>query len=182
MARDLDLTMEEEQEEKAGHAAVKKAQSGHRKPLKLKHKILLVVISLVLMGLLRTGFMFLIIGLLPSIVSYYIDISADRYMFKTILACNLCGMLPFIEKMLHHGPSNAVLQEVMGDFTNWFIIFGSALLGWLIVEVCPLIAQKLIVGFNQTQITRIERLQKKIEREWGSEVKELSETGEVDNL
>jgi hypothetical protein len=182
MATETDLTMQEEEEAKAGHEAVKKAGSGRHKPLRMKHKIMLIVLSLLLMGFLRTGFMFVIIGLLPSIVAYYMDITADRYTFKTIFACNLCGMLPYIGRMLHEGPSSALLQNLMGTAMNWVIIYGTAILGWLLVEICPMIAQVLIAGFSQAQITRIERLQKKIEREWGPEVTELSKEGGIDGL
>jgi 1,4-dihydroxy-2-naphthoate octaprenyltransferase len=88
-----DITMQEEEDVKAGQAAFKKASSNQRNKMKLKHRILLILISLVLMGVLRTGFMFILIGLLPSVVAYYMDVSAERYSFKTIFACNLSAFL-----------------------------------------------------------------------------------------
>lgn len=174
MSTRIETTMQEDEDAKAGMKAAKIATTVKRKKMRFKHKLLLIIISLVLMGVLRQGFLFIIIGLLPSIVAYYMDVSSGRYSFKTIFACNLSGMLHYIGIMLHEGPSSIVLQSVMGNAQNWVIIYGSALLGWLLVEICPMIAQVMIVGFNQTQIGRIERLQKKIEGEWGPEVTQLS--------
>lgn len=169
-----DITMQEEMDAKAVAAAAKRATTTKRKNMTLKQRLLLLIISIVLMGVLRTGFMFVIIGLLPSIVAYYMDVTAERHSFKTIFACNLAGLMPFIGKMLHQGPSSALLQEIMGSGLNWVMIYGAAFFGWLLIELCPMIAQVMVSSFNQTQVSRIERLQKKIECEWGSEVTQLN--------
>ncbi len=148
-----------------------------RPPMRTKHKVILIVTGLLMMGVLRTGFMFLIIGIMPSIVAYYMDVSAERYTFKTIFACNLTGMLPYIAKLLEHGPSSAVLQSVMGDANSWIIIYGSAIMGWLLIKICPMLAQFLVLGVSHTQISTIEHVQKKIEGEWGQEVTQFSTSG-----
>lgn len=145
-----------------------------RPKMRLRTKILLIFFSLLLMAILRTGFVFFIIGVLPSIVAYYTDVSKHRYTFKSIFACNLSGMLPFLGKMMMHGPSSSLLQEIMSRGTNWLIIYASAMLGWLLVQVCPMIAQIMIVGLHQTQVARMKRVQEKIEGEWGPEVAQFS--------
>ena len=145
-----------------------------RPKMRARNKLLLIIFGLLLMALLRTGFVFLIIGLLPSFVAYFMDVSKHRFAFRTIFACNLSGMLPYIGKMLAHGPSSAMLQDIMSHATNWIIIYMSALIGWLLIQVCPMIAQIFITGFHQTQISRMKALQKKIEGEWGPEVTQFS--------
>lgn len=160
--------------ETAAPAAEDKKPAVRRK-MKLKNKILLYVISLLLIGFLRTGFLFVIIGLLPSIVAYFMDVTSNRHNFKTVFACNLTGMLPYLGTMLQNGPaSQAVLQSVMGDMNAWLIIYGAAMMGMLLVKICPQIAQFLIVGIAHTQIGHIEHVQKKIENEWGEEVTQFS--------
>jgi hypothetical protein len=128
-----------------------------------------------MMVYLRTGFMFVLIGLLPSIVTYYMDVTKHQFIFKTVFASNLSGMIPFVGNMLHQGATSSVLNEIMGTGSNWFIIYGSAFIGWLLVQIGPMMAQGLVVGFHQSQIVRIERLQKKIEAEWGPEVTQFSQ-------
>ncbi len=130
--------------EKPAEAPAGKAPP-RRQKMRFKYKLLLIVSSLAMMGLLRTGFMFVIIAMLPSIVAYYFDVTKQRYLFRSIFASNLSGLLPFIGQLLQHGPSsNGVLQKVMGSSFTWFMVYGAAMMGWLLVKVCPLIAQMMI--------------------------------------
>jgi hypothetical protein len=169
-----DTTMEEERIAEQVDREMKAKMNRKSGKMRTKHKLLLIVLSLALMVLLRTGFMFIIIAILPSIVAYYVDVTAERYTFKTIMAANLCGVMPFLEKMLIAGPSNAVLQSIMGSALNWVIIYGAALMGWLLVQICPTLSQVMVVGFHNSQAARIQHLQKKILSEWGNEVTEFS--------
>ncbi len=145
-----------------------------RPKMRFKYKFLLIVFSLLMMGLMRTGFVFFVIGMLPCIVAYYMDISKYRYTFKTIFAANMSGMMPFITKLLAHGPSSTALQEIMGNGFNWVVIYGSAIVGWLLILLCPMIAQVMVAGVNQTHYMRYDLLRKKLESEWGDEVKQFS--------
>ena len=151
-----------------------------------RSKLLLIVLSLVMMGVFRTGFVFIIIGMMPTIVTHYLDISRKRYMFRTIFAFNLSGMMPFLAELLQNGPNSVTMQNVMGDAGNWFLIYGSALIGWMIVRVAPMVAHTFINGFHSTQIMRLRSNQQRIEKEWGPEVTRLSrksrETAEEDDL
>lgn len=154
-------------------SAAKLALGTKRQKMRFKHKLILIVFSLLMMAFLRTGFVFFVIGMLPCIVAYYMDVSKHRYIFKSIFSSNLSGMMPFITRIIHEGPSSSLLQEIMGDATNWIIIYGAALMGWLLVKVCPIITQSMVKGIHQTQIMRYEWVQKKLENEWGDEVKQF---------
>lgn len=151
-----------------------------------RSKLLLILFSLGLMAVFRTGFVFIIIGMMPSIVASFLDVTRKRYMFKSVLACNLAGMMPFIGELLRHGPNSVTMQNIMGDAGNWVIIYGSALIGWMMVRGMPMIAYSFINGFHSTQIMRLRGNQKRIENEWGPEVTRLSrknrETAEEEEL
>lgn len=158
----------------AASSAATKATTTPRTKMRFKHKLILIVSSLIMMGLLRTGFVFFVIGMLPAIVAYYMDVSKHRYTFKSIFAANLSGMMPYVSEIIHNGPSSTMLQQIMGSSNTWVIIYGSAILGWLLVQVCPMVAHAMVVGVHQTQHARYDRLQKKLESEWGDEVKQFS--------
>ncbi|MFZ4542267.1 MAG: hypothetical protein ACOYNL_10845 [Rickettsiales bacterium] len=168
--------MSDEKPAKSEKKKKKENTSGNtgKKRMRFKHKFVLIVFSIVMMGLLRTGFVFFVIGMLPCIVAYYMDVSKYRYTFKSVFAANLSGMMPYITKIIYHGPSSTLLQEIMGDSTTWIIIYGAALLGWMLVKVCPMVAQAMVAGVHQTQFMRYDWLQKKLENEWGDEVKQFS--------
>lgn len=175
-----DTTMEEERFAQQIDREMKVKMTKKRGAMRTKHKLLLIIVSLLMMGLFRTGFIFVLIGLLPSIVAYYVDVTVERYTFKTVLACNLCGMMQFLEQMLIAGPSSATLQAIMGHGINWFVIYGSALMGWLLVQICPTLSQIMVIGFHQSQAARIQNLQKKIVSEWGKEVTEFGKETDED--
>ncbi len=149
-----------------------------RQPMRRRTRILMFIASFILMGVLRTGFMFIIIAMLPSIVTYYIDQSRRQYTFKTIFACNLSGVMPFIGRMMHYGPSSSTMEEIMGNASNWLIIYGSAMIGFLLIRLAPMIAHMMISGFHSTQVIRLSRNQKRIESEWGQEVTQFSRENE----
>lgn len=149
-----------------------------RHKMRGRNKLLLIIFSLLMMGVLRTGFVFLIIALLPSIVAYYMDISKHRYTYTAIFSSNFAAVMPYLGRMLHHGPSSSVLQEIMGSAATWIIIYGAAFMGWLLVQTCPMFAQSIVRNYHQGQVARFERMQKKIESEWGPEVTQFSSVPE----
>lgn len=148
--------------------------------MRFKYKLLLMISSLLMMAFLRTGFVFFIIGMLPAVVAYYLDRNPHRYKFRTIFACNLSGILPFMGKMIEYGPSSGTLQEIMSSPGTWAIIYGAAGMGLLLTNITPLIAHALINGMHQTQINRLQRAQKKIEQEWGREVTQFGTESEAE--
>jgi hypothetical protein len=150
-----------------------------RRKMGFMRKLMLIVFSLVAMAVLRSGFIFFLIGMLPSVVIYYLDQSEQRYAFRTILYCNLAGMLPYVGKMLRYGPTSGVLNDIMGTASTWLIVYGSALMGGILISLTPMIAGVMIGRLHQTQINRLVRNQKRIEQEWGKEVTQFGVQSET---
>lgn len=149
---------------------ISKAEKPKRKGMSKKWKFLLILFTLLSMAFLRTGFVFILIAMLPSIVIYWLDQSDHRYIFRSIFYCNCSGLLPYLAKLIKWGPTSGNLQEIMNSGSTWIIIYGAAFIGYLLTIVAPLLAQALIGGMNQTQVRGLQRAQKKIEKEWGNEI------------
>ncbi len=132
--------------------------------------ILLIICIPLLVMLLRTAAIFLALALLPSIVAYYVDRTATRYIFHTVFTCNLSATLPALGRIIKNGISDTEVQVVMGDAVNWLIIYGAAGFGWLLVYSAPVFSKGLINVMHQRKIRRLERTQKRIISEWGTEV------------
>lgn len=148
----------------------KKSESGSRKGMSKKWKFFLILFTLLSMAFLRTGFVFILIAMLPSIVVYYLDQSNQRYVFRSIFYSNCSGLLPYIAQLIKWGPTSGNLQEIMYSSTTWIVIYGAAFIGYLLTIVAPLMAQAMIGSLNQTQVRGLQRAQKKIEKEWGHEI------------
>lgn len=135
-----------------------------------KYKIFLILFCLFAMAFLRTGFIFIIIGMLPSIVAYYVDQSDHRYTFKSIFYCNTAGMLPYIAQLMEYGPRSSNIQGIMDHPLTWIVVFGAATGGLLLTLLGPIVAEMLIGSIHQTQVRSLQRAQKRIEKEWGNEI------------
>lgn len=150
-----------------------KNSKGSKEPKRGSGKILLMITLLcfVIIGVFKTGFIFFVVGLLPSIVAYYIDITKGRTRFHTVLACNLSGVIPFMTQILKdNGTKGGYVTSLMADPMNWLEIYAWAGFGWLLVYTTPLFAQLIISMFNQGQITRYQSMQERIIKDWGNEV------------
>lgn len=134
----------------------------------------MIVISVILIGVMRTGYIFFILAMMPSIVSSFLDRSASRSTFHTVFACNLAGTLPFMGQIIKNAGSHAEIENVMGDAFNWLIIYAAAGFGWLLVFAAPAFALGFINMLHQGQIARLERMQRKIVAEWGPEVENIN--------
>ncbi len=144
------------------------------KEIKKKSKrttFLIILISILCIIFLRTGFIFVVIALLPTIVAYYLDTTSSRAKFHTVFACNLSGLLPRIAEMLKEGnQSSSYTTEMMSNSMHWLTIYASAGFGWLLVFATPLFAQFIISAFNQGKISHFQSVQDRIIKEWGPEV------------
>lgn len=168
-------TLEEDQAAAEAERAMRETRLRKRVRMSSRTRLILIITGLLMAGVLRTGFVFLIIALLPSIVAYFTDVTSERYNFKSIFFCNLAGVLPHLTRMIGSGTSNAVMQQIMGSAQNWLVIYSAALVGWLLVEICPVASQIFMQWLHQSQISRLRRLQHKIESEWGPEIRKVSD-------
>lgn len=135
-----------------------------------KYKIFLILFCLVAMAFLRTGFVFIIVAMLPSIVAYYVDQSDNRYTFRSIFYCNSAGVLPYLAQLIEYGPRSSNIQGVMDHPVTWLVVFGSAAGGFMLTVVTPVIAEMLVGSIHHTHVRGLQRAQKKIEKEWGNEI------------
>lgn len=142
-----------------------------------KTLLLITVTCLITIGIFKTGFIFFVIGLLPSIVAYYLDVGRSRTTFHTVFACNMSGLLPYITKLINNSSTGGgYVTELMSDPLNWLQIYAAAGFGWLLVFATPLFAQFIISMFNTGQIARFQSMQDRIIKDWGPEVANIFPT------
>lgn len=148
----------------------KSSGAKEKKSGSMKRTFLLVIVSIAMIVVFKIGFLFFVIGILPSIVSFYIDATRNNLSFQTVFTCNLAGVLPFMAQMLQEGADAAAIQQVISNTTNWLIAYAAAGLGWVLVLTAPMISQMLINTLHQRQISRLKRQQRILVEEWGSEL------------
>lgn len=136
-----------------------------------KRKIILITLfSLTAIVLLKMTFVLFIVGLLPTIVAYYVDNSQSRSLFHSVLACNLSGVIPFVGELWANGNPISMVGMMLSDIQRLFIMYLSAALGWGLMYVCPIAARLLITSINQHNIHKLKYRQKRLIEEWGQDV------------
>jgi len=150
-----------------------KKEKKEKKRGSAKVTIFMVIFSLIMIVVFQTGYIFFLMGMLPTIIAFYVDRSRSHNKFQTVMACNLSGIIPIMARMLMEKKSATITTELMSDPMNWLIIYASAAFGWMLVFMAPLFAQFLISMFHQGQIARFQNLQDRIVRDWGPEVENI---------
>lgn len=147
----------------------KKRTSTRPKPSKGKRLFYLILLCCSLFAF-KTTTIFIFIGMLPSIVAYYGDTSRKRLYFRSLSACNLAGVIPYAGEMMARGNTFSGFVDISTQLMTWFVIFGSAMMGTILMEFCPMLARHFIDVTQHKRITTLENKQKRIIEEWGEEI------------
>lgn len=133
--------------------------------------ILLIPLSLVLIVVLQGGFVFVVFGLMPSLVAYFVDGHTGKPTFKTVLAFNLAGILPTMNDVVQSDSMGATMQVLMGDAYSWFLVYGAAACGYGILLCSRSLTQIGIIITDQTRTDMLTKKQAALVEEWGQRVK-----------
>lgn len=131
----------------------------------------LIGISLILVVFIKHSFIFLIAGMLPSIVVAIVDNSRSRFLFKTVAAFNFSGVAPYMADLMLRNNTASAVQEMVGTPTVWLVMYVAAAIGWMMVKLAPALIKAVMTQFSDNKVTKIETDQKKLIEEWGPEVK-----------
>jgi hypothetical protein len=130
--------------------------------------ILIYIGSLVFAVLLKGMFLFILLGMLPSIVAHIADTSKYRETYRCVFACNLSGMLPYLPLMLNISIDDSMV--LLADPGRWFVIYAFAGIGWMLVWLMPYCAEIITELSHNGRIAQLENMQRKLIDEWGQEI------------
>ncbi len=133
--------------------------------------LILGAIGLVLIVVLQSGFIFVMFGLLPSMVAYFVDMLPGKHIFKCVLACNLAGMMPTFADVAHADSMGATLQTLMGDPLLWFIVYFSSACGYILLWVCRTLTRVYVTVSAEAKVEKLKKNQDDLVDEWGPMIK-----------
>ncbi len=132
-----------------------------------------IPVSLALIIMLQSGFLFVLLGLMPSVVAYFVDVARGKPTFKCVLSCNLAGMVPTFADVLISDSMPAAMQMLMGDVFTWLIVYGAAAGGYALLTTCRILTLVGIIVSWDARIESMLKKQQKLVEEWGASVKQL---------
>ena len=137
------------------------------------HSALLIIGCVAGIVLLNVGFIFMLLGFLPTVVAYFVDDTEKKDLYKTVRATNLAGILPSMMELTRHGNPGAALQIAMSDPSTWLIVYGSAAIGYGLIWFCRWGSYFSMIAAAETRIYLLEQAEKHLIDEWGEEIKEF---------
>ncbi|MDX1975830.1 MAG: hypothetical protein SFT92_09190 [Rickettsiales bacterium] len=134
--------------------------------------LLFLALCLILVIVLRFGFLFMLLAMLPSIVAWFIDQTPKKQIFNTVFAANLAGtlspMTPMVSSLLHLQDYD--ITPLMKDPAVWLVIYASAAAGWGLVFFCHSVARFIISLVYAYRAIALENKQELLIAEWGKEI------------
>lgn len=138
--------------------------------MKMLKQLIFWTVCIVTLAVVKVGFIFFLLGFLPTIITYFIDESPRKDFYKCVRACNLAGMMPTIAGLLTNPYPAAELQLKMAQPEIWLLIYVAAASGWVLVWLCRGAAFVLVLTTSDTRIKMLEKAQKEMVTEWGNEI------------
>ena len=135
-------------------------------------KIVIFLVVIVGILVLKQTFLLLIIGMLPSIITYITDRSAGRPLFKTVLAFNFSGVFFFLMDLLSSTPlDTGAVKATLQDGGTWVSIYSSAGLAYMVYYSAPYVAFISLRLFTQGNLMRLRTAQQRLLADWGPDIK-----------
>jgi hypothetical protein len=115
-------------------------------------------------------FLIILPGMMPTLVTLFIDRQRPRHLTYTVGVMNLSGVLPFLLALAKGRLSLQTAAAVLSDPMTWLVMYGAAAAGCLICAATSPLA-RLCLELQAAQKRRaLEALAKAICQEWGEEV------------
>lgn len=158
--------------------ASKKTATSRAKPKKsLKRRLgmsLLYIACIAMAVIFKGRFIFLLFGMLPSVVAFISDPSKEKEIYRCVMACNLAGLLPHVPEVFMASSEDAL--RIITEPSLWLGVYTFAGIGWLLVWIMPHLSEVLTEINYHTRIARLEERQRRLIEEWGPEIQRKPES------
>jgi hypothetical protein len=144
-----------------------------KKSMTVRSRVMFVFVALTAFVLYATTIL-LFVGMLPTIVSRFVDKTPEKTKSLTIGFMNFAGCFPFWLKMVQRGHDLQAVADVVFQPLTIVIIYASALVGYLIEWGVVGFVATIMVQKGKHRLTEIVKIQEAMVKKWGPEV-----TGEI---
>lgn len=116
-------------------------------------------------------FVVLMIGLLPTMTWFIVDLTPGRYAFRCVAGFNVAGLAPYLHRLWTGHNDLEAAVNIAGDPVAWMVFLATSGCGWITFHSLPSIivmARKLEA---RRQVAILRRRQEDLVSEWGPTVK-----------
>ena len=148
-----------------------KAKKAKGKPgkLSLKARLFMVIVILIALVFLPTS-MLLFVGMLPSMVAFFVSGRGIGARASTITAMNMAGCIPFVFKLWSTGNDFEASFLIITNMRYMSIIYLSAAFGYMIDWVMTGIMSSFLYQRGVSRMKAIKKRQEVLIEQWGEGV------------
>ncbi len=141
-----------------------------KRSMGIRGHILLIGAVLLLIAFIPVGLL-LFVGMMPTIVAGLIDKTKERVKSLTVGFLNFAGCYPYILLILNAKEEPlSVSYDLVTDPYVIVVIYGAALLGYLVEWSVSGIVAALLFSTGEKRLVDIKKEQKDLVAKWGKEV------------
>jgi len=127
-------------------------------------------VGFISMGM-KNVFLFVLIALLPLMVSVLWDKKPGRFASKTVAAFNITGIFPYLLAIASSGSPDSIALATIYSSKTWMLVYGFALFGWAVILLIPKITMIFLEIKSKYMIAKMEAFQQELLNEWGDDIK-----------
>ena len=128
--------------------------------------VFLAVIAVMMMA---TTLLFLV-GMIPTVVAYFVDTSRQRTLGPTVFYLNFAGVLPALLKLWSQGHNINNAIALLTDPFTLLMMLAPAGVAWLLFIFVPVMVSGILRRRAEMRMQTLESDQKRLIEEWGPQI------------
>lgn len=111
-----------------------------------------------------------VVGMIPTLVAYIIDLTPGRYAAKCVAGLNIAGVVPFLNQLWTSTNDLPTAIGVVTDVYAWLAFYAASGVGWLLFASLPGIVASFKTYNAKRQANTLRSRLEVLKEEWGEEI------------
>jgi len=112
----------------------------------------------------------LLVGMIPTIVSYIIDLTPGRYAARCVAGLNIAGVVPFLNRLWTSTNDLPAAIIIVTDVYAWLAFYAASGVGWLLFTSLPGIVASFKTYSAKRNANALRARLEELKGEWGEEI------------
>ena len=112
----------------------------------------------------------LVVGMIPMLVCYIVDLTPGRYAFRCVATMNFAGVAPFLRMLWTDGNDMTIAIGIITDPFAWLVFYGTAAFGWGLFFSVPGLVSVVRTLNAERRVNTLRARQNALAEEWGTAI------------
>jgi len=151
-------------------AKTSKVRSAGGKPIGKTTALMIVCGAIAFIIAALPSVIILVVGMVPTIVAYIIDLTPGRYAARCVAGLNIAGVVPFLNRLWGSTNDMAAAINIVTDVYAWLAFYAASGVGWLLFSSLPGIVASFKTYSARRHANALRSRLEELKEEWGDEI------------